>query len=1038
MKTSKHSSPYANRLVMFRRPTKAARTWALAALLSAASLSFSAFDAQAANYYWDGTTTVVDGISEGSSGTWSTTVAAWDTGSGSEAVWATGNTAIFGNGTTSGGAGTVTGGTVTLGTPISALELEFLSTGYTIAPSATNILSLTSTGTGTASAIYTNGSGETENVGGTLNFTAASGATSTVTTGTGDTLNLTGAILSSSGANDGLTFTGSGTVNFTGTTGTTAATTVGKFNVTGGTFSVNTGGTLNLISQTYVGVNAAGTAPLFKVAGGTVNGSAVNLFLGNGTGNLGAFNITSGTTSFAIVTVGAGYNGGGTSSANGANDSTGTFTQSGGTFTAGTNVYVGSTFSGVGTLNLNGGTFNNGGAFARGTGLSGTGGKSTINFNGTQVNLTGAANTAEIPAGFTLNVGTGGALVSTTNNQTFLSSLVSGATTDGGLVKSGAGTLTLSVANTYNGTTAVTAGALFPQSPAALPSYTTSGLTTVASGATLELHTNAGTVTTGFSSANIDTVLANTTFASKTAVLGLETANGSFTYGSNITGNLAVTKYGSGGRLILSGNNTFTGNYTITGGQTAVGSDTALGAGTLAFTTSAPVIESADANTRTISNPINAASVGTFNFGESGNTTYTGALIFNSTTPISVGGSAASRSFAVYVPTTISSGIGANPGFTSLKSGPATLTFNGASGVAGLVGTFTLGNNSGVTRLGSTTALGGLGITIGQASSVATDNEQLQLTGGITPANTVTFAAASSRNDPTAATNPGVAQIDNLSGNNTLSSTATGGYAIPAPAATLANTGTGATGVIFQSDADTLTVSGPLGGNTVSGTQQNYFLAGAGNGVINGVISDGAGVTGVGKSGAGTWTLTAANTYSGTTTVNNGTLLAGNAMALGTGSATINSGGNLNVRDTSTTTPAVGALTLGNNANLTLNSGGALTMTLTSTGTSDNIAFSGTGTLTLSGALMLNTTDSINYGDTYQLFSGAASITENNTFTITGYDTADYTASLDNTTGILSFTATAVPEPATYLGGLLMVGAVGWGLRGRFGRRAHA
>ena len=68
---------------------------------------------------------------------------------------------------------------------------------------------------------------------------------------------------------------------------------------------------------------------------------------------------------------------------------------------------------------------------------------------------------------------------------------------------------------------------------------------TVGSGATLALQTsNSSDGTTGWSSGQIDTLLANTIFADTTAGLGIDTTNGNFTYGSNITQPISLTKLG--------------------------------------------------------------------------------------------------------------------------------------------------------------------------------------------------------------------------------------------------------------------------------------------------------------------------------------------------------------------------------------------------------------------------------------------------------------------------------------------------------------
>jgi autotransporter-associated beta strand protein len=93
-------------------------------------------------------------------------------------------------------------------------------------------------------------------------------------------------------------------------------------------------------------------------------------------------------------------------------------------------------------------------------------------------------------------------------------------------------------------------------------------------------------------------------------------------------------------------------------------------------------------------------------------------------------------------------------------------------------------------------------------------------------------------------------------------------------------------GARINSDADTLTLSGGI--VTVAGN--DLTVGGAGNiTVTNGVISGAGGVI---KDGAGTATLAAANTYSGATTVNGGTLKVTGSIAAGS-AVTVNDGGTL-------------------------------------------------------------------------------------------------------------------------------------------------
>ena len=72
-------------------------------------------------------------------------------------------------------------------------------------------------------------------------------------------------------------------------------------------------------------------------------------------------------------------------------------------------------------------------------------------------------------------------------------------------------------------------------------------------------------------------------------------------------------------------------------------------------------------------------------------------------------------------------------------------------------------------------------------------------------------------------------------------------------------------------------------------------LTGAGSFSMGGVIGDGSGTVALTKSGVGTTTLTGVNTYTGTTTINGGTLQVGNGGStgsIGSGAVSLN-GGNL-------------------------------------------------------------------------------------------------------------------------------------------------
>ena len=117
----------------------------------------------------------------------------------------------------------------------------------------------------------------------------------------------------------------------------------------------------------------------------------------------------------------------------------------------------------------------------------------------------------------------------------------------------------------------------------------------------------------------------------------------------------------------------------------------------------------------------------------------------------------------------------------------------------------------------------------------------------------------------------------------------------------------------------------------------------------SGVIANGAASTSLTKTGAGTQTLTVANTYTGGTNINGGTLAIGNAAALGS-SGTISFGGGT-LQYSGITTDLSSRFSTAASQAYNINTNGqdvTLATALSSTGSS--LTKSGTGTLTLSVA----------------------------------------------------------------------------------------
>jgi len=686
--------------------------------------------------------------------------------------------------------------------------------------------------------------------------------------------------------------------------------------------------------------------------------------------------------------------------------STGTLTKDGaGTLTlSGNNTYSGATTISGGNLTLLGGnSLSNTAAVI----LANTGGVG-LNINASETigplqGGGGIGGTVTIAASQTLRV-------NQSADQTF-AGFIAGS---GALTKNGSGVLTLSGSNTYTGATAINIGALNLQNASALG--TTAAGTTVASGAALQLQ---GGISVGAESLT----LSGTGVSSDGA---LRNISGDNSYAGNITLNAATRINSDAGLLTLSGNFSAAQNLTIGGAgnttisgaiATSTGSVTKDGAGSLTLSGNINSTGNISANAGTLTlnltstgNSFNIVSgtangstgivriananslngSGNFTFGDGTVLNTSGAAITSgmralfsaansnrdiffgqagdtSANNITFTGAGASTvDFSGGIITINGSGvtISTNTTWTNAIASARTLTVNGAANTFVLAGLGLGATGDATSRTQTFTGSGNLfisgAVTNGNASSdqgiIKTGNGTLTLAGS----NTYTGATA---------INAGVLNLQNADGLGTAAAGTTvasgaalqlqGGISVGGEALTLSGNGVSSDGALrnisgtnsyggaitlnaatrINSDAGLLTLSGNLSG------AQNLTIGGAGNTTISGVVGTSAGT--LTKGGVGTLTLSGNNTYSGLTTISSGVLSINSTAALGS-----TSGVNL--------ANATALLYTGSDATLDRN------ITVTSgTGTLQN---TGSGLLTLSGALSKN-------GTTLTLAGGSNGIT---------------------------------------------------------------
>lgn len=580
----------------------------------------------------------------------------------------------------------------------------------------------------------------------------------------------------------------------------------------------------------------------------------------------------------------------GTVTVNPAGDSTvltfGTVAGSAGFTKAGTGLLVlsgSNTFSGGATLSAGTLALNN--ASALGTGTFTITGGSIDNTNSGAIALT-QANPQAWNADFTfagtrdLDLGTGAVTLSANRQVTTTAGVLAvGGAIGGGalnLTKAGNGMLRLTGSSAYSGTTAISAGTL-QIGGGGTTGAIAAGAVSVASGGLLSFNRtdnyggNFANVISG--SGNVELLSGTLAFTGANTYMGTTTITGgqlsigsgtnvgsiagsitnnaalvfnrsnALAFGGVISGSGTVTKSGAG-TLTLSGSSTYTGKTAVTGGGISInsignvnGGASALGnpdsvangtidlAGNLSYT-------GATAATDRRLNVGNGAATATIDNAGSGRLTLNGALAVNVTSAWSLNPTGAGSEILV----------------NGLVSGNGGLFVNGATG------TVTLANSSnsfsgslslyqGTVSIASM-ANSGSNSPLGTGSALAFGNGSFNMTGRLL----FTGSAGASSNRSIAIA---------------------GGTA-----------GTGFTnGAILENAVagQTLTLSGNV---TASGSTPSLQVVGAGDGVLSGNISDGAGDLAVTKSGGGTWTLSGSNAYSGATTVSQGTLRFGSVNSL--------------------------------------------------------------------------------------------------------------------------------------------------------------
>ena len=510
-----------------------------------------------------------------------------------------------------------------------------------------------------------------------------------------------------------------------------------------------------------------------------------------------------------------------------------------------------------------------------------------------------------------------------------------GGVASSGLTKTGSGTLTLNMSNSYSANTTIAAGKLVLGSVAAIPN----GPGTVTVNGTLDL----GGFSPTYNNLSGTGVVDNVTAGGSPVLTVSSTANPVFAGTiQNGTGSLALNVTGTGTFTLGATNNysggTYIGSLSTGGGTLALGTNNALPIG----------------SALTIDNRSSASvlGLGGFNQNVGAITLYAGGSI---RTIITGSGTLTLSSNLTLVDPHI---VGGGQDYA--------LAFNPVVDLNGATRTFTIGygNNAESTDLGDLHLNGPITNSTGTAGLILAPWSS----GGTTYYGSVLFAAANSYNGPTVLTGGTGTQ-----GTSTLALNANN--SIPNKSAFIQSANTILDLTAWGKSSGISTGMGSLtGAGTITLGSAGILTIGYDNTSPAAYLGSIGGAGGsIAKTGTGTLTLSGTNTYTGKTTVLNGTLLVngsltgGGAVVVSNGAAlggsgtivslvTVSNGATLNAGDvTGSGTLMLNSLTLG------ANSSDSITMNCTANpaGITGVFGVMNANGLTNNGTVMINVNGSL-------------------------------------------------------------------------------